>query len=223
MAKNCNPITISTCPPESECTSCKEIIDIKCVKNNGDTLLEIINEINTDITNIEGSISTIEENITEINSSLDTIDQYISNTIPQACVKFKYKEICIEKGWGSPCPTKMHFDEAFSCSSTILPEGCVKSYKVFDWYGVEAYSFDTIDEFNTYFENPSNWESLGGDIKINYGYELVEYITCINGTSESQSACFESVVKDTSPSPMVVQAVPRTLSSCKCCPDSVPE
>lgn len=242
MTKVCKPITISDCPPVNTCDACVEVIKSDCVQYGEGNLTQTL----TQITNNEYELTCEElgnfplsclqdiaiNNPTEgqvliydqvSEGVFQWVNQNFPIVIPQACVKFKYKEICVEKGYGTPCPAGLHFDEAFSCSATVLPSGCVKSYKVFDWYGIEFKSFASIALFNTYFETPTNWEGLGGDIKLNYGYALVEYITCADGSSESTSACFESVVKDTSPSPMVVQAVPRTLASCRCCPDSLPE
>lgn len=71
MAKNCNPIVISNCPPTGECDTCKEIISSACVKysgddlecievTSGDKLDEILLKIDSKVCNIgEGSESNV--------------------------------------------------------------------------------------------------------------------------------------------------------------------
>jgi len=66
MAKECDSITISNCPDNTTCDSCKEIIKSQCIKytgndltslgiKKGDTLNEILIKLNTIITELSGS------------------------------------------------------------------------------------------------------------------------------------------------------------------------
>lgn len=46
MAKvKCNPITISNCPPTSECDACKEILNSDCIKYNRQTLSSVLESL----------------------------------------------------------------------------------------------------------------------------------------------------------------------------------
>ena len=63
---DCETITISTCPDNSTCDACKEIIKSQCVKytgsnlsalgiNKGDTFNDILIKLNVIITELSGS------------------------------------------------------------------------------------------------------------------------------------------------------------------------
>ena len=63
---NCKTITISTCPDDSTCDACKEIIKSQCIKytgddlaslgvDKGDTLNEILIKLNLIIEELSGS------------------------------------------------------------------------------------------------------------------------------------------------------------------------
>ena len=63
---NCKTITISTCPDDSTCDACKEIIKSQCIKytgddlaslgvNTGDTLNEILIKLDIIIEALSGS------------------------------------------------------------------------------------------------------------------------------------------------------------------------
>jgi len=63
---NCSTITISTCPDDSTCEGCKEIIKSQCIKytgddlaalgvDKGDTLNEILIKLNLIVTELSGS------------------------------------------------------------------------------------------------------------------------------------------------------------------------
>ena len=41
MTKNCNPITISNCPPTNTCDECVETIDTECVIYKGSALTNL--------------------------------------------------------------------------------------------------------------------------------------------------------------------------------------
>jgi len=62
----CKTITISTCPPEDICDTCKEITKSQCIKytgedlptlgiENGDTLSQILIKLEAIITELSGS------------------------------------------------------------------------------------------------------------------------------------------------------------------------
>lgn len=63
---NCKTITITTCPDDSTCESCKEIVKSQCIKytgddlaslgiNKGDTFNDILIKLNIIITELSGS------------------------------------------------------------------------------------------------------------------------------------------------------------------------
>lgn len=206
---NCKTISISTCPPTDTCEACKEIIKSQCIKYTGEDLSNI--PIDTGDT------------LNQILVSLDTTIEVLSGNssfVPQACVKLIYKQACNNPEWSEPCPTKGYFETAFSCSSTILPTGCEKTYKIFDWYGEQiGETFLNITDVNNYLTDLDN---LNNPLEFDHGYSLVEYITCSNGSSESLPYCFEISARNTSLNPMVASIALEIISSCKCCQDTIP-
>ena len=63
---NCKTITITTCPDDSICDACKEIVKSQCIKytgddlaslgiNKGDTFNDILIKLNIIITELSGS------------------------------------------------------------------------------------------------------------------------------------------------------------------------
>lgn len=114
------------------------------------------------------------------------------STIPQACIKLK-KEGSL-----------YYF---FSCSTDNLPEGCSKSYKVF-LNNVEVYAGTNLDTIYEYIID--NFDS-------NIGYSIVEYISCVDGSSESLPYCFEKTEIKLEAQGILKKVQP----SCKCCNDCV--
>jgi hypothetical protein len=66
MAKRCNSIIISECPPDDTCETCKEIIKSQCVKytgedldilgiENGDTLSQILVKLEAKFSELSGN------------------------------------------------------------------------------------------------------------------------------------------------------------------------
>lgn len=113
----------------------------------------------------------------------------VETTLPQACVKFK-------KDGGLYHP--------FSCSATLLPDGCTKSYKIFNTLEQELFSGNLADADTFILEDVS--------IETAKGYKIVEYITCIEGSSESTDSCFEKYIFQSGPT-----TFPRMKPSCRCC------
>jgi len=113
----------------------------------------------------------------------------VSSTLPQACVKFHL--------------TGGHY-EPFSCSSTLIPEDCIKTYKIFSTLEVELFEGNLEDAYTFMIESE--------DILTNQGFKIVEYITCDNGSTESLDYCFEKYLVQVGPT-----FVPKIKPSCKCC------
>lgn len=207
---NCKTITISDCPDDSTCDACKEIIKSQCIKYTG-----------VDLDNIGSDTGdTLNQILIDIDTTIETLSGNTS-LVPQACVKLIFKRTCTNPEWSTfPCPAKGYFEQAFSCSTTILPSACTKTYKIFDWYGEQVgNTFNSIEEVNTYVTDENN---LGVTLDMDHGYALVEYITCPSGSTESLPYCFELSKRETSTSPMLASFALEIISSCKCCSNSVP-
>lgn len=131
----------------------------------------------------------IQEQLT--NNELDvpcTCEQTTNqNTVPQACVKLKK----IGANY-----------QPFSCSSTVLPEPCTRSYKIFSSGQIEIFSGTLVDAYTFMLEETS----------LGIGYHIVEYITCTEGESESVEYCFEKYLQYSGPA-----TTTRLKPSCRCC------
>lgn len=149
------------------------------------------------------------------------------STLPQACVKFVYKQDCLNNTefFQIPCPDKGYFEQAISCSGDVLPEGCIKSYKVFRDNNL-VYECDTIAEFNSYFTDPLNYAEFTEEevpLSMRLKYSIVEYITCEEGSTQSLPVCFTAEYKILGGAgPMVVGYEPGLVGSCDCCDCELP-
>lgn len=166
---NCNPITISNCPPANNCDACKEIVNTNCVKYTGVALPCIDVTTNQNLTSILVDINAA---ICELSASGGT---GACNCTPQACVKLhKIGEYEIKDG-----EFKSYYN-FFSCSATNIPGDCTKTYSIFtSVLDVEVFS-GTLSECYDYRVSLDEVTE----------YYIVEYITCADGTSESVNQPF---------------------------------
>lgn len=175
---NCNPITISNCPPVNDCDACKEIVNAKCVKYTGNNLTCI------DVTkneNLEQILIDINSAICELSASGGT---GACNCTPQACVKLNLLGQYTIPGDN---PKTVNYYNFFSCSATNIPGDCTKTYSIFDLGGNELFS-GTLTQCYNYRSSLENGEE----------YYITEYITCTNGSSESMNTCFEILLTEPS-------------------------
>lgn len=163
---NCNPITISNCPPANTCDACKEIISSNCVKYTGVNIPCAGITTNTILTNV----------IVDLASSICELSAATNSTcnIPQASIK-------LHRNGSSLGQPRYNF---FSSSAPVYV-GCVKSYTIFDTDDVEIYS-GTLQQCTGFVLAPGNVTPLTP-------YYIVEYINCGDcGSTESLNQCFQT-------------------------------
>lgn len=176
----CSPITISTCAPTGGCDSCLEIINTDCIKyygpaiscaENGETLTDIIQTL------CAGSGDGETETPTGGGGCECT---------PQACVKLHRTGAPVSEDNPNGYTYLL-----FSCSITTLPDGCVKSYKVFNSAGDELFaSTPPTGHGPSQIQQTYNWIILRPHLDEGQSYFVVEYITCADDSSESLDVCF---------------------------------
>ncbi len=173
----CKTITISSCPDDSTCEACKEMIKSQCIKytgvdldtlgiDTGDTLNQILIDINTVIDELSGNTSTD------------------CPCIPQACVKLKkIGEGSHTTGGEIPVAIVLNLMEFFSCSA---PTECIKSYNIKD-SSYEILIEGTLEECTSFAIS---------ELSLDTVYSITEIITCAGGTTESTECYFRTLTSD---------------------------
>lgn len=172
---------------------CKTITITKCPPSYGcDECLEII------------KASCIDWEGHEPLTGISEVPSEGCDCVPQACVKLK--------GAGSAISEQNSigfYKIFFSCSTTNLPDGCTKTYKIFDNWEQEVFA-------GTLQQCYARATATVNGLVVGLGYTIVEYITCEDGSTESASVCFE--VKSY---PFQQTQTRRVQASCKCCSTEV--